>query len=84
LSAIRTIKNTWTGSAASSTEGPADRLSVLFPCFYLKTEAESSFQNAVVLKFSNLDDGQSPKEEIYILQANSTWTTCSIKHANKN
>jgi hypothetical protein len=29
--------------------GPTDRLSVLFTPFYLKTEAESSFRNVVVL-----------------------------------
>jgi hypothetical protein len=44
-----------------------DRLSVLFPLFYLKTEAESSFRNVVFLYFYNLDDGQSPKEQFYIL-----------------
>jgi hypothetical protein len=27
------------------------------PLFYLKTEAESSFQNVVVLLFYNLDEG---------------------------
>jgi hypothetical protein len=39
----------------------------LSPIIYLKTEAESSFRNVVVLLFYNLDDGKSPKEEIYIL-----------------
>jgi hypothetical protein len=34
---------------------------------YPNTEAEFSFQNIVVLLFYNLDDGQSPKEQFYIL-----------------
>jgi hypothetical protein len=37
---------------------PTDRHSVLFPPFYLKTEAESSFRNVIALLFYNLDDGQ--------------------------
>jgi hypothetical protein len=37
------------------------------PPFYQKTEAESSFRNFVVLQFYNLDDGQSPKAQFYIL-----------------
>jgi hypothetical protein len=37
---------------------PTDRLSVSSPLFCLKTEAESSFRNVVVLLFYNLDDGK--------------------------
>jgi hypothetical protein len=33
------------------------------PRFYLKTEAEFSFRNVVVLLFYNLDYGQSPNEQ---------------------
>jgi hypothetical protein len=47
--------------------GPAYRVSVLFP-FYLKTEAEYSFRNVVILLFYNLDDGQSPREQFCRLQ----------------
>jgi hypothetical protein len=42
-------------------------VSVLFPLFYLKTEAESRFQNVVILLFYNLDDGQSPRKQFYRL-----------------
>jgi hypothetical protein len=41
----------WTcpGLRLAQPGGPTDRVSVLFLLFYLKTEAESSFQNAVIL-----------------------------------
>jgi hypothetical protein len=48
--------------------GPADSLSVLFPVFHLKTEAESRFRNVVVLLFYNLYDGQSPGEQFCRLE----------------
>jgi hypothetical protein len=35
------------------------------PFFYLLTKAESSFRNAVILWFYDLEDGQSPKEQVY-------------------
>jgi hypothetical protein len=37
------------GLRLAQPEGLADRLSVLFPTFYLKTEAESSFREDVIL-----------------------------------
>jgi hypothetical protein len=51
---------------ASSPEGPTNRVSVLFFLFCLKTEAESSFRNVVILQFYNLEGGQSLKEQFYI------------------
>jgi hypothetical protein len=39
--------------------GPTDRVSVLFPLFYLKTEAESSFRNVVVLLLGNVSCASS-------------------------
>jgi hypothetical protein len=35
--------------------------------FYLKTEADFSFRNKVVLQFYDLDDGRSPKEQLRLL-----------------
>jgi hypothetical protein len=37
------------------------------PHFLLKTEAESSFRNVVVLLFYSLGDGQNPKGKLYVL-----------------
>jgi hypothetical protein len=45
-----------------------------FPLFYLKTEAESSFRNVVVLLFCNLDDGRSPKNSFTHYNAPSSET----------
>jgi hypothetical protein len=46
--------------------GPTDRFSALFSHFYLKTVAESSFWNVVVLLFNNLGDERSLKDRFTI------------------
>jgi hypothetical protein len=48
-------------------DGPG-QLSILFPPFYLKTQADSSFRDVEVLLLYNSDVGQSPKEQLYVLK----------------
>jgi hypothetical protein len=71
FSVIRTIKKFGLGLQLAQQDAQQTGFLSSSSLLHLKTEAESSCQDAVVLKLSHSNDGESIKEQYYMLQANS-------------